>query len=156
MIRRVQEILRERWRHRTLGQLYLLSTGIGALLFGSALLWLPERLTTGPSMATLYSYMPRATWGVVFYGLALLALYGAWKPTEERFIGILAIQVAAQVLWAVGLTVPSIQAIGTNGIANVLAPLAWLQLALTAVVVILSLRRPVLPPPRRRRTDPTD
>jgi hypothetical protein len=133
-----------RWHHRTLGELYLLVTSAGALAFGVTLLWAPHSRTSGPSLVTLYSLAPRSTWGAVFLGLAALALFAAWRPTDERLIVVISIEAFAQAIWAIGL-----------GVSNILAPIAWLQLASGALVVITSGRRPVLPPPARgrRRTD---
>lgn len=145
--------LRDRWRHRTLGELYLAASGVMSLLFGLALLLLPHRLTSGTSMVTLYALADRETWGVAFLVLAALALAVAYRPTEERFLAVMAVQAAAQTGWAVGLSAPSFS---TEGVANVLAPLAWLQLVATAGVVVAAARRPVLPPRRRRRTDQVD
>lgn len=150
---RIMRRLLTRWHHRSLGELYLLSSGIGSLLFGLALLLLPHRLTTGTSMVTLYSLADREVWGVAFLVLAVLALGAAYRPTEERFLVVMSVQAAAQTGWAVGLTAPSFT---TDGVANVLAPLAWLQLASTAGIVLVSARRPVLPPRRRRSTDQVD
>lgn len=145
--------LQARWSGRTLGEMYLLVTGLGAAAVGTALLALPHRMTTGPSLVTLYSIAPRLTWGAIFLLLALLAGAAAYRPTEERFIVVMAIEVCAQTAWAVGLTAPSLTG---DGVSNVLAPIAWLQLAGTALIVILAGRRPVLPPPSRgrRRHDP--
>lgn len=149
----VMRRLANRWRHRTLGELYLAASGVMSLLFGLALLVLPHRLTTGTSMVTLYAIADRETWGAAFLALATLALGAAYRPTEERFLAVMAVQAAAQTGWAVGLTAPSFS---TEGVANVLAPLAWLQLVATAGVVAVSARRPVLPPRRRRSTDQVD
>lgn len=145
--------VRARWHHRTLGEVYLLVTAAGALAFGVTLLFAPHSHTTGPSLATLYSLAPRSTWGVVFLALAALALFAAWHPTDERFIAVMSIEVFAQAAWAVGLTIPSLSG---GSVSSFLAPIAWLQLAAGALVVITSGRRPVLPPPARgrRSTDP--
>lgn len=127
-------------------------TGLGALAFGLALLIAPAIKTSSPAMATLYAMAPRHTWGVIFLGLAALAVWGALKPSEESFVIILSIEVFAQASWALGLTIPSF----TEGqVGNILAPIAWLQLAGTALVVAVSGKRPVLPPStrNRRRTD---
>lgn len=129
--------------------MYLILTGFGAGAIGSALLFAPSRMTTGPSLAVLYGIAPRSTWGVIFLGLAALALVGAWRPTEERFIAVMTVQVCGQTAWAVGLTAPSFN---TAGISNILAPVAWLQLAGTALIIITSGRRPVLPPAKGRRS----
>jgi hypothetical protein len=141
-----------RWRHRTIGELYLLLTMAGALAIGAALLFAPHRMTSGPSLVILYSLAPRSTWAVVFIALAALAGAAASRPTEERFIVTMSIEVGAQTLWAVGLTLPSLA--GAD-VSNILAPIAWLQLAGTALIILTSSRRPVLPPPAkgRRRTD---
>jgi hypothetical protein len=154
-VQRIWGWLKSRWRRRTLGELYLFATGFGAMCIGMALLCLPDRLTTGTSMTTLYSMAPRNSWGVAFLVLAAIAGWGALKPTEERFIVIMSVEVFAQAAWAVGLTVPSFAAFRDGGVANILAPIAWLQLASTALVVIAAGRRPVLPQPERnrRRTD---
>jgi hypothetical protein len=44
--------------------------------------------------------------------------------------------------WAVGLTLP---AAAPGAVANVLAPIAWLQLAGTGLVAGIAGRRPILP-----------
>jgi hypothetical protein len=132
--------------------MYLLVTGFGAAAIGLALLVAPHRMTTGPSLVTLYALAPRSVWGWIFIALAALAASAAYRPNEERFVMVMAIEVCAETAWAVGLTVPSFTG---AGVSNVLAPIAWLQLAGTALIVILAGRRPVLPPPARgrRRTD---
>lgn len=137
-----------RWRRRTLGELYLFMTGLGAVAIGLALWFAPARLTTSPAMATLYDMAPRHTWGVIFIALGALAFWGALKPSEERFIIILSIEVFAQAMWALGLTIP---AFSDGQITNILAPIAWLQLAGTALVVIAAGKRPVLPETSRNR-----
>lgn len=145
-----------RWHRRTLGELYLIVTALGSFLFGSALLFLPSHLTSSATMATLYSIFPRATWGVLFYVLIGLCVYGLVRPSEERLISIMSITVLAQTAWAVGLTLPSLQHLRDGGVSNVLAPIAWVQLAGTAVIVVASRHRPVLPPSarNRRQSDP--
>lgn len=142
------------WRRRSVGELYLLVTGLGMAAMGAALLVLPARLTTGPSLATLYGIADRSTWGALFGALGLLALAAALHPTEERFVVVMSIEVAAQTAWAIGLTMPSLE---QGSVSNVLAPIAWIQLAGTLLVTVTAGRRPMRPPSGRgrRRTDRT-
>lgn len=138
----------DRWHRRTLGELYLLLTAASAFLIGGALLLAPPSKTSSPALAIIFALAPRSTWGVAFLAVGALSAAAAWKPTEQRFIAVMSIQVFAQTLWAVGLTLPSIT--GAD-LSNILAPIAWLQLAGTALIVVTSGRRPVLPPPSRGR-----
>lgn len=145
--------IRRYWRRRSVGELYLLVTGLGSVAMGAALLLAPPLKTTSPALVTLYGIADRSTWGVLFLALGLLALAAAWRPTEGRFVAVMTVEVAAQTGWAVGLVAPS----GAGEASNILAPIAWLQLAATAVVIAASGRRPMHPPVNRdrRRTDAT-
>src|SRR4051794_2302535 len=129
-------------RRLSLGELYLIVSALGAAAVGCALLLLPPRLTTGPSLATVYSITGRHSWGVAFLILAAVCSVGFWRPTETRFIAVLTIVVTVQTLWAVGLTIP---ATSPGAVANLLAPIAWLQLAGTGLVAGVAGRRPILP-----------
>lgn len=129
-------------RHLSLGELYLIVSATGAVAVGLALLLLPPRLTTGPSLATVYSFADRPVWGVLFLCLAALCAIGFWRPTERKFVVVLTAVVMVQAGWAVGLTIP---AATPGAVANVLAPIAWLQLAGTGLVAGVAGRRPILP-----------
>lgn len=144
---------KHRWRHRTLGELFLLGTALGAAADGLTLLCAPHNRTSSPALVTLYTIAPRPTWGVAFLLLAALAVYAALHPAEERFVVVMSIEVAAQTAWAIGLIIPTFDG---SDVSNLLAPIAWLQLASTALIVVTAGHRPVLPPPvnkGRRRTD---
>jgi hypothetical protein len=136
--------------HLSLGELYLVVSATGAIAVGCALLLLPPRLTTGPSLATVYSLASRHTWGALFLGLAAVCAVGFWRPTEGRFIAVLTIVVLIQTMWAVGLTIP---AATPGAVANLLAPIAWLQLAATGLVAGIAGRRPILPRPEQHLSE---
>lgn len=131
-------------RGMSLGELYLLISCVGALAMAGVLLLLPPRLTTGPSLATVFSIADRHTWGALFAVLAALCSAGFWRPTETRFIVVFTLVVFVQTLWAVGLTLPAAE---PNATANLLAPIAWLQLSGVGIMVGVATRRPVLPHP---------
>lgn len=134
------------------GEVYLMISAAGALAVGSALLIFPPRLTTGPSLATVYKIADRHQWGWAFLILAAICVVGFLRPTEGRFVAVLVLVVFVQTCWAVGLTIP---ATAPGAILNVLAPLAWLQLAGTGLVVVAIGHRPFLPP-RPERSPDTD
>lgn len=136
--------------HLSLGELYLVISALGAVAVGLSLLLLPPRLTTGPALTTVYGIASRQTWGVLFLCLAAVCTIGFWRPTETRFVVVLTVVVTMQTMWAVGLTVP---AATPGAVANVLAPIAWLQLAFTGLIAGVVGRRPILPPSRERAPD---
>lgn len=147
--------IRRHWRRTSVGELYLLVTGLGSVLMGAGLLLAPPLRTTSPALVTLYGIAGRSTWGAAFLILGLVTLAAALRPTELRFVIIMSVQVGAQTAWAVGLVAPSLT--GDGEPSNILAPIAWLQLAATAIVIAASGRRPMHPPVNRgrRRTDAT-
>ncbi|MCU1588791.1 MAG: hypothetical protein JWP11_47 [Frankiales bacterium] len=134
----------------SLGEVYLLLSAAGAMAVALALLLLPPRLTTGPSLSTVYKIADRHQWGWGFLILSAVCMVGVWRPTESRFIVVLSLVVLVQTCWAVGLTVP---AITPGAVANLLAPIAWLQLAGTGLMVGVIGHRPFLPPHRGRGPD---
>lgn len=135
----------------SLGEIYLLTSSLGAAAFAVVLLLLPARLTTSPALATVYSFYGRHTWGLVFLGVAVLCAVGFWRPTERRFVIVLGIVVFFQMLWAVGLTIPATL---PGAVANLLAPIAWLQLVSNVLIAVVARRRPILPRlPAERRPD---
>ena len=125
-------------RRLSLGELYLMVSAGSAIVMASLLLIAPPRLTTGPALATVYGIASRDTWGVCFSVLALLCAVGAWRPSEVRFLAVIVVVVVAQTLWAVGLTMPGLNGADT---ANLLAPVAWVQLAATTLLVARTGRR---------------
>lgn len=134
-------------RRFSIGELYLMVSSCAAAAFAGLLAFAPARVTTGPSLTLVYSLADRSTWAMGYAVLALLCAFGAWRPTESRFVVIVTAVVLCQALWAIGLTMP---AFIKDGATNLLAVVAWVQLAGTYAIVAMARRRPVLPPQASR------
>lgn len=120
-------------RRVSVGELYLTASAIAAAAMSGLLGLAPHRLTTSSSLTTVYGLADRSTWAVCFAVLAVVCAAGAWRPTEGRFVLAVTLIVLCQVAWAVGLTMPAF----TDGqTANLLAPVAWLHLAVTSLIVV--------------------
>lgn len=119
-------------RRYLLVQLYLAWHTVVAVMFASALVLTPQRLLAGASTATLYHALEPPVWGVMFLALAAVCGVGARWPLQCWRLAVLGLGVA-QIAWAIGLMLP----LFLNHRGNVLAPLAWLALAITTGIVAL-------------------
>jgi hypothetical protein len=110
---------------------YLIVNGAGCVVGGTFLIALPDRLITGPSMAVILRYLGRTAWGCLFLLVGVLCLVGAARKRGRAgrvgLVGLLGLQTT----WALGLTAP----IFIEGRANALAPVAWVILASSTVLV---------------------
>lgn len=120
------------WRRYLLVRVYLGWHAVVAFGFGVELIVVPRRFVSGPSTTEIYSALDPPTWGLMFLLLALLCAVGARWPLRCWRFAILALGVA-QIAWAIGLSVP----LFTSDHANVLAPTAWIALAVTTGLVAL-------------------
>lgn len=127
----------DRWRLQryVLVRLYLGWWVAAAFLFATDLIAFPQRLVDGPSTAAVYELMAPPWWGLAFLSMAALCAYGCARPLEAWRFAILALGIA-QIAWALGLAVPIVQHWNEPDYhGNVLAPTAWVVLAVTTGII---------------------
>jgi hypothetical protein len=118
-------------RRYMLVRLYLAWHAVVATAVGLELIFAPRRFITSPALAVVFHHLSPPWWGLAFLLLAVLALAGARRPLTWWRIAVFGLGVA-QIAWALGLLAPLLVGRHTT---NVLAPTAWIALAITSGIV---------------------
>jgi hypothetical protein len=114
-------------RRYLLVRLYLAWHAVVATAVGLELIFAPRRFITSPALAVVFHHLRPPWWGIAFLLLAGLALLGARRPLSWWRIAIFGLGLA-QIAWALGLLAPLLVGRHTT---NLLAPTAWIALAIT-------------------------
>lgn len=120
-------------RRYLLVRLYLAWHATVATAVGLELIFAPRRFVTSPALTVVFHHLRPPWWGVAFLLLAVLALLGARRPLTWWRVAIFGLGLA-QIAWALGLLAPLLVGRHTT---NLLAPTAWIALAVTSGIVAL-------------------
>lgn len=121
-------------------RLLRLFLGWHSVVIGAAalcLLTLPLRFVNSPSMAIVYSLAGPKTWGVLFLIVASLCGFASWRVGHLWRAALISLA-TGEAAWALGLTMPLL----ITGRLNLLAPIAWIGIAGTALIIAFTVQPP--------------
>lgn len=129
-------------RRYLLVRLYLAWHAVVATAVGLELIFAPRRFISSPALAVVFHHMRPPWWGIAFLVLAAIAMLGAHRPLSWWRLAIFGLGLS-QTAWALGLLAPLLVGRHTT---NLLAPTAWIALAITSgIVAVETIREERLP-----------